>query len=107
LVAGVLWLAASGLFSFYVSNFGSYNATYGSLGAVIVLLLWLYLSAAAVIIGAGINAETERQTARDSTVGEVRPRGQRGAEVADRLPGEQRGAGREGEQTKSPAVSGQ
>jgi membrane protein len=107
LVAGVLWLAASGLFSFYVSNFGSYNATYGSLGAVIVLLLWLYLSAAAVIIGAGINAETERQTARDSTVGEVRPRGQRGAEVADRLPGEQRGAAREREQTKSPAVSGQ
>ena len=87
-VAGLLWLTASGLFSFYVANFGSYNATYGSLGAVIVLLLWLYLSAAAVILGACINAETERQTARDSTMGEPRPRGERGAVVADRLPGE-------------------
>ncbi len=85
-VAGVLWLAASGLFSYYVSNFGAYNATYGSLGAVIVLLLWLYLSAAAVIVGACINAETERQTRYDSTVGEARPRGERGAEVADHLP---------------------
>ncbi len=85
-VAGVLWLAASGLFSFYVANFAAYNATYGSLGAVIVLLLWLYLSAAAVILGACINAEAERQTGRDSTVGETRPRGERGAEVADRLP---------------------
>ncbi|MEA1052121.1 YihY/virulence factor BrkB family protein [Lamprobacter modestohalophilus] len=88
LVAGVLWLAASGLFSFYVANFGAYNATYGSLGAVIVLLLWLYLSATAVIVGASINAETERQTRYDSTIGEAKPRGERGAEVADRLPGE-------------------
>ena len=88
LVAGVLWLAASVLFSIYVRNFGSYNATYGSIGAVIVMLLWLYLTAVAVIIGAGINAESERQTARDSTLGEPRPRGQRGAVVADRLPGE-------------------
>ncbi|WP_462320976.1 YihY/virulence factor BrkB family protein [Halochromatium sp.] len=87
LVAGVLWLAASGLFSFYVANFGSYSATYGSLGAVIVLLLWLYLSATAVIIGASINAEAERQTGHDSTVGQARPRGERGAEVADHLPG--------------------
>jgi membrane protein len=87
-IAVLLWLAASGLFSFYVSNFGSYNATYGSLGAVIVLLLWLYLSAVAVIIGGGINAESERQTAIDTTKGEPRPRGERGAVVADRLPGE-------------------
>lgn len=88
IVAGVLWLGASALFSFYVSNFGSYNATYGSLGAVIILLLWLYLSAYAVIFGAVINAETERQTACDSTKGAPRPRGERGAVVADRLPGE-------------------
>jgi len=87
-LAGVLWLTVSGLFSFYVSNFGSYNATYGSLGAVIVTLLWLFLSATAVIVGAIINAETERQTARDSTVGEAQPRGERGAVVADELPGE-------------------
>lgn len=95
MVAGVLWLSASGLFSFYVANFGSYNATYGSLGAVVVLLLWLYLSAAAVILGACINAETERQTGRDSTVGEPRPRGERGAEVADQLP-----------ETSDPTTSG-
>jgi len=88
ILAGFLWLAASGLFSFYVSNFGSYNATYGSLGAVIVLLIWLYLTALSVILGAGLNAETERQTARDTTIGEVRPKGERGAYVADHLPGE-------------------
>jgi membrane protein len=87
-VAGVLWIGASVLFSTYVQYFGSYNATYGSIGAVIVLLLWLYLTAVAVIIGAGINAEAERQTARDSTIGRPRPRGERGAVVADRLPGE-------------------
>jgi membrane protein len=88
-VAGVLWLAASVGFSVYVANFGSYNATYGSLGAVIVTLLWLYLSAVAVILGGVINAETERQTARDSTLGPPLPRGERGAVVADRLPGEE------------------
>jgi len=88
IVAGVLWIGASVLFSTYVQYFGSYNATYGSLGAVIVLLLWLYITAAAVIIGAGINAESERQTSRDSTIGEPRPRGDRGAVVADHLPGE-------------------
>jgi len=88
LLAGILWLGASGLFSFYVSNFGSYNATYGSLGAVIILLIWLYLTALSVILGAGVNAEAERQTARDTTIGEARPKGQRGAFVADHLPGE-------------------
>lgn len=86
LLAGLLWLLTSVLFSLYVQYFGSYNATYGSLGAVIVLLLWLYLSATAVIVGALINAEAERQTARDSTYGAPRPRGERGAVVADSLP---------------------
>jgi membrane protein len=86
LLAGLLWLATSVLFSLYVEHFGTYNATYGSLGAVIILLLWLYLSAAAIIVGALINAEAERQTCRDSTHGAPRPRGERGAVVADRLP---------------------
>jgi len=86
LSGGMLWLLTSVLFSVYVEHFGSYNATYGSIGAVIILLLWLYLSAAAVIVGAVINAEAERQTARDSTHGSSRPQGQRGAVVADRLP---------------------
>jgi len=87
ILAGLLWLGASGLFSFYVSSFGSYNATYGSLGAVIILLVWLYLTALSVILGAGLNAEAERQTARDTTIGEARPKGERGAYVADHLPG--------------------
>ncbi|NBC14220.1 MAG: YihY family inner membrane protein [Gammaproteobacteria bacterium] len=107
LVAGVLWLAASGFFSFYVANFGSYDATYGSLGAVIVLLLWLYLSAAAVIFGAAINAETERQTTHDSTIGEPRPRGERGAEVADRLPGDHEPGNESARGARSQAATGQ
>ena len=82
-VALVLWLLGSVGFSFYVDNFGKYNQTYGALAAVIILLLWLYLSAFAVLLGAEFNAETERQTARDTTTGPERPLGQRDAEVAD------------------------
>lgn len=82
-LATVLWLVGSALFSYYVSNFGSYNETYGSLGAVVILLMWFYLSAYAVLVGAEFNAETEHQTARDSTIGPVRPLGERGAYVAD------------------------
>jgi len=89
--ATLLWVLGSAGFSIYVSRFGSYNETYGTLGAIIVLLLWFYLSAYAILIGALINAEMEHQTARDTTVGSNRPFGQRGAVVADslgRLPGE-------------------
>ena len=68
-----------------VSNFANYNATYGSLGAVVVLLTWLYLSAFVVLLGAEINAETERQTKRDTTKNGDRPMGQRGALAADTL----------------------
>jgi membrane protein len=63
-IATVLWLIGSIGFSFYVSAFGSYDRTYGSLGAVVVLLLWFYMTAYIILIGAEINAETERQTAR-------------------------------------------
>ncbi len=89
IVAVALWLAASGLFSLYVSQFGSYNATYGSVGAVIVMLMWLYISALITILGAELNSEIEHQTSRDTTKGEDQPRGERGAYVADHLPGEQ------------------
>jgi membrane protein len=84
-LAATLWLLASLLFSFYVSNFGSYDTTYGSLGAVAVALLWFWLSAYAVILGAELNAELELQTRRDTTPGPERPMGHRGAFVADHV----------------------
>ena len=82
-VALVLWLLGSIGFSWYVDNFGKYNQTYGALAAVIILLLWLFLSAFVVLLGAEIDAEIERQTVRDTTTGPERPMGQRDAEVAD------------------------
>ena len=84
-VALVLWLLGSIGFSWYVDNFGKYNQTYGALAAVIILLLWLFLSAFVVLHGAELDAETERQTARDTTTGPERPMGERDAEVADTL----------------------
>jgi len=84
-VATLLWLVATLGFGFYVSNFGSYNATYGSLGAVVVLLLWLWLSAFVLLLGGQLNAELEHQTARDTTAGPEKPMGQRGASMADRV----------------------
>ncbi len=83
--ATVLWVIVSALFGFYAGHFGSYNKTYGSLGAIIVLMMWLYLSAFALLVGADINAEAEHQTARDTTTGPPEPRGRRGAYVADTL----------------------
>jgi membrane protein len=83
--ATFLWLAASGLFSFYAANFGSFNETYGSLGAVIGFMTWLWLSAIVVLLGAELNAEMEHQTARDTTTGRPKPLGVRGAKMADTL----------------------
>jgi membrane protein len=85
LLAAGLWLLASLAFSFYVSNFGSYDAAYGALGGVVVALLWFYISAYAVILGAELNAELELQTRRDTTTGPVRPMGARDAFVADHV----------------------
>jgi len=85
LVAAVLWILGSILFTVYVSHFGSYNKTYGSLGAIIVLLTWLWLSAYVVLLGAEINAQSERQTRRDTTEGSPEPMGQRRAVAADTL----------------------
>lgn len=82
-VACVLWLLASLAFSFYVQNFGSYAKTFGPLASVVILLMWLYISAFVVIIGAEINSELEMQTHIDSTVGPARPEGMRSAYAAD------------------------
>ena len=84
-VAVLIWAAASYGFSYYLANFGRYNEIYGALGAVIALLMWLYISAFVVLLGASLNVELEMRTAADSTVGPDRPMGQRGAVAADTL----------------------
>ena len=81
--AALLWIAVSLVFSWYLSRFADYNATYGSLGAVIGLMMWLWLSTTIVLVGAELNSELEHQTARDSTVGASKPLGARGAVMAD------------------------
>lgn len=83
ILATLLWIVGSVAFSFYVARFGGYDKTYGSLGAIVVFLLWLYLSAFVVLIGAELNSEMERQTLKDTTKGPPEPLGQRGAEAAD------------------------
>jgi membrane protein len=85
LLATLLWLVATVGFGAYAATLGNYNATYGSLGAVVVLLMWLWVSAYAILLGAVINAEAERQTARDTTTGPDKPIGHRGATVADQV----------------------
>lgn len=82
-LATVLVLVASAGFSLYVSRFGNYTATYGSVAAVAVLMLWLFIGAYSVLLGAEINAEAERQTRRDTTKGKPEPLGARGAYAAD------------------------
>lgn len=78
-----LFGVVSALFSWYVANFTDHNATYGSLGATIGLMTWLWITITLVIIGAEVNSEIEHQTARDSTTGPEEPLGQRGARMAD------------------------
>jgi membrane protein len=83
--ASVVWIVTSLGFSFYLQNFADYNATYGSLGAVIGFMMWTWISAMIVIVGAEINAEMEHQTALDTTTGADLPMGARGATMADTL----------------------
>ena len=85
IVATLLWIVASVGFTIYVANFNSYDKTYGSLGGVVILLTWLYLSALMVLLGAVINAQSEKQTRKDSTDGPPRPMGRRDARAADTL----------------------
>jgi membrane protein len=72
--ATAVWLAVSGLFAFYTANFGSYDKTWGSLAAVIVMLTWLWLAAIALLLGAELNAQTERYCERQSVPRPARPR---------------------------------
>jgi membrane protein len=83
ITATILWLVGSGLFSLYAANFGKYEDTYGALGGVVVVMLWLFLTAYVIILGAELNAEAERQTVEDTTTGRRRPLGARDAEAAD------------------------
>lgn len=79
----ILWLLATFAFGFYIARFGRYDISYGSLAAVVVLQLWIYLSAFILLLGAKLNAEIERQTGEDTTVGAPRPAGRRHAASAD------------------------
>jgi membrane protein len=82
LAASLLWIAGSWMLSWYLSNFGNYNATYGSLGAAIGLMMWMWMSAIIVLCGAELNSEIEHQTALDTTIGCPKPLGARGAAMA-------------------------
>ncbi len=83
--AMISWLFISYSFSLFVSKFGTYNEVFGGLASVIILLVWLWLTANVVILGAELNSELERQTISDTTRGPIRPLGQRGAVMADFL----------------------
>jgi membrane protein len=83
--ATLAWLAASALFSWYAANFGKFNETYGSLGAAIGFMTWLWISAIVILLGAELDAEMEHQTAFDTTTGKPKPMGARGARMADTL----------------------
>ena len=83
--AAVTWLCGSALLSFYLANYAGYDATYGSLGAAIGLMMWMWMSTIVVLFGAELNAEIEHQTSADSTEGEDKAIGARGAEAADTI----------------------
>ncbi|UFZ08328.1 YihY/virulence factor BrkB family protein [Bradyrhizobium ontarionense] len=81
-LAAALWLAGSALFSWYAANFGNFNATYGSLGAAVGFMTWIWISAIVILIGGELDAELELQTPRDTTTGREMPLGARGATMA-------------------------
>ena len=88
IMAAGLWLLISLGFGYYARTFGNYGAVYGSASAIIVMMTWLYLSAYVLLLGAELNSELERQTARDTTIGPEKDIGTRGAVVADSVAGE-------------------
>jgi membrane protein len=82
-ISSFLWALSSAAFSWYATSFGDFNKTYGSLGAIIVLMFWFYISSFVVLLGAEVDAELEHQTKRDSTTEPPKPLGDRGAKMAD------------------------
>lgn len=84
-VATITWMSGSGLLSYYLANFGNYDATYGSLGAAMALMIWMWMSTIVVLFGAELNSEIEHQTAAASTASAEKPLGSRGAKMADTL----------------------
>lgn len=85
IIASILWALTSLLFTWYAANFGNFNKTYGSLGAVVVMMTWFYLSSFIILLGGEINSELEHQTKKDSTTGAPKPMGARGALMADTI----------------------
>ena len=83
--AAVAWLISSVLLSWYLANFADYNATYGSLGAAIGMMIWMWISSIVILFGAQLNSEIEHQTARDSTIRGEKPLGARRAVMADTI----------------------
>jgi membrane protein len=84
-IAAIAWLMGSALLSWYLANFANYDATYGSLGAAIGMMIWMWMSSIVILVGAELNSEIEHQTAKDSTTGHEKPIGQRGAAMADTI----------------------
>ena len=75
----------SALFSWYIAHFGACNATHGSLGAAVGMMMWMSISTIVILLGGQLNAEIEHQTAEDSTAGSETPLGERGAVMADTI----------------------
>jgi membrane protein len=104
-IATLLWILASIGFSIYVSSFGNYAKTYGALAGIVILLLWLFITSYAILLGAEINAESEQQTVADTTKGPEQPVGQRDAVKADSVPepedGSPSGPGADRQKSKS------
>jgi membrane protein len=90
LVATAMWLLASAGLALYAAVVADFGGTYGSFGGVLVLMLWLLVTALSILVGAYVNAEAEHQTVRDTTTGPAQPMGERGAEVADTTPPQER-----------------
>ena len=86
LLATLFWLVGSYFFNLYITEYASYNETYGSMGGVVILLMWFYVTAFTILLGAAINAATELQTEEDTTAGKEKPKGERGAYVANHGP---------------------